>query len=351
MALAGSDYGTGEGRVLTPRIQAQHIATTSPEECAARLKATGMSVRHNQMSNGHYAADLKVVTLSSGLTFSLTSYEAAITSRGAPPPGKYAFALPIGPPEGAFLNHRRIGPDEIGIVRPSQEFFLFRPKHIECAMFFPDAAMVERSCAALFGRSLAEITRGAPVVPATHGESTAFGRQLAQLSREAMTDTKPLRVWAALRGGREALAGELVDELLGIICPPEPIRGWSSRQRIVNRAWEVVEEDDEGVVTVSALCARLGVPIRTLDDAFHGCLGIAPKRFLLGMRLNKVRRWLNEHGGDATTVTSAATRFGFFHFGHFAQHYRRLFGEAPSQALARASRRRFGREMRRSLYS
>jgi AraC family ethanolamine operon transcriptional activator len=295
-----------------------------------------MTVRHNQMSQGGYAASLSIVTLSPGLTFSFTAYAAAMTSQGAPPAGKYGFAIPLATSDGVFVNHKSVGPDEVGVVRPNQEFYLFRPPQFECAMFFPDAAMVERSCIAMFGRSLAEIGRGGPTLRASRGAAPVFARHIAQISGAAVVDAKPLAGWTASRGGAAVLANELVDDFLAIICPAEPLRGWSARQRVVNRAWEIVEDDDQGVVSVTDLCVRLGVPIRTLDDAFRACLGVGPKRFILGIRLNKVRRLLGRPDSEATTVTSVATRFAFFHFGHFAQQYRRLFGESPSQTLGRA---------------
>jgi AraC family ethanolamine operon transcriptional activator len=62
---------------------------------------------------------------------------------------------------------------------------------------------------------------------------------------------------------------------------------------------------------------------------------MSPKQFMLGTRLNKVRRCLNRPS-DATTVSDTATRFGFYHFGHFSNQYRRLFGETPSQTLRQA---------------
>jgi AraC family ethanolamine operon transcriptional activator len=272
--------------------------------------------------------------VSADLTFAVSRYEPGIISQGTPPRGKYAFSLPVATTAGVFMNHRPIGPDEFGIISPDHEFYQFRPPQFESASFFPDAALVERRCAAMFGRSLAEICRGAATLHATPGTAAVFARHVAQLSRAATVDVQPLVEWAAARGGPAALASELVDELLATICPPEPLRGWSARQRVINLAWEIVEDDDQGVVTVSELCARLGVPIRTLDDAFHACLGVAPKRFILGIRLNKVRRCLSHAGDEAATVTTAATRFGFFHFGHFAQQYRSLFGETPSQTLA-----------------
>jgi AraC-like DNA-binding protein len=48
-----------------------------------------------------------------------------------------------------------------------------------------------------------------------------------------------------------------------------------------------------------------------------------------------VRRLLSRPD-EGTTVTDAATRLNFFHFGHFSGHYRNLFGETPSQTLRQA---------------
>jgi transcriptional regulator GlxA family with amidase domain len=56
---------------------------------------------------------------------------------------------------------------------------------------------------------------------------------------------------------------------------------------------------------------------------------------MVAMRLNKVRRYLRQ-AADKATVTEAATHFGFYHFGRFSAHYRRLFGEVPSETLHRA---------------
>ena len=99
----------------------------------------------------------------------------------------------------------------------------------------------------------------------------------------------------------------------------------------------MIEDDAAGVVTVGQLCLALGVPIRTLDDAFRTGVGLSPKRVILGVRLNKVRQELSQPD-ETTTVTAAATRQQFFHFGHFSSRYRWLFGEPPSQTLHRARR-------------
>ena len=50
---------------------------------------------------------------------------------------------------------------------------------------------------------------------------------------------------------------------------------------------------------------KLGIKqdyIRTLDDCFKSGLGVAPKRFILALRLNRVRQQLRQ-AGEGTTVT------------------------------------------------
>jgi len=47
------------------------------------------------------------------------------------------------------------------------------------------------------------------------------------------------------------------------------------------------------------------------------------------MRLDRARRLLKE--GRASTVTEVALAVGIPHFGRFANEYRKMFGEVPSQ--------------------
>ena len=54
-------------------------------------------------------------------------------------------------------------------------------------------------------------------------------------------------------------------------------------------------------------------------------------------RLDAARQALLEAGAEGT-VTAVAMDCGFFNFGRFAGHYRRQFGETPSQTLARKNK-------------
>jgi len=105
----------------------------------------------------------------------------------------------------------------------------------------------------------------------------------------------------------------------------------ASQSALVDRARQLVAGRLDNPPTVGELCSLLGVSRRTLQSCFQATWGMGPLAWLNTLRLNAVRRHLK----TAASVTEAATRFGFWHFGHFARDYRVLFGETPSQTLRR----------------
>ena len=52
------------------------------------------------------------------------------------------------------------------------------------------------------------------------------------------------------------------------------------------------------------------------------------------MKLNAIRRELQQSNGTSERISDIAMRWGFLHFGHFSEDYRRLFGERPRDTLA-----------------
>ena len=102
---------------------------------------------------------------------------------------------------------------------------------------------------------------------------------------------------------------------------------------MVERAEAYVQSHLGTPVPVSRLCRVLGISERALRNAFHGVRGLSPKRSMLAMRLQGVRRALSEPTLEPTTVTQIATGYGFYELGRFAAVYRNAFGEVPSATL------------------
>jgi AraC family ethanolamine operon transcriptional activator len=90
-----------------------------------------------------------------------------------------------------------------------------------------------------------------------------------------------------------------------------------------------------GPVPMATLCLIAGCSERGLRDAFRSVRGTSPSRCLLAERLRGVRRALRNSRQYPTTVTAAATGYGFFELGRFAATYKAAFGETPSQTLRR----------------
>lgn len=120
---------------------------------------------------------------------------------------------------------------------------------------------------------------------------------------------------------------DLVECRLPAVPSTMGARNW----KLVGAARELVESSPDCPLSVAELCARLGVSRRTVQYAFEEATGINPASYLRAVRLDHVRKELRV----AESVTDAATRWGFWHFGHFSNDYREQFGELPSQTLRR----------------
>lgn len=93
-------------------------------------------------------------------------------------------------------------------------------------------------------------------------------------------------------------------------------------------------------VTISGLCEACGVSERRVRHAFYDCFGMAPTAYLRALALHEVRRALLDGPMLRDAVTRVASDHGFQHLSRFAGQYRALFGEYPSDTVARATERR-----------
>ena len=141
---------------------------------------------------------------------------------------------------------------------------------------------------------------------------------------------------------RAALRDALLDAARGLVREPETGRDGRSRRDATARRRVVVAADEHlrahlaRPIYTEELCAALGVSPATLAAAFHAAFGVSPHRFLKLRRLAIVRNVLGSREGPAPLVKSVALAHGFWHLGQFAAEYPAVFGEMPSETLARA---------------
>ena len=117
---------------------------------------------------------------------------------------------------------------------------------------------------------------------------------------------------------------------------PRTARSAARRQQLVVAADDYLRAHVDRPLYTEELCSALGASPSALAEAFRATLAISPHRFLKLRRLSMVRAALCNREGPAPMVKAVALSHGFWHLSQFAKDYRALFGETPSDTLARA---------------
>lgn len=112
----------------------------------------------------------------------------------------------------------------------------------------------------------------------------------------------------------------------------------SHRVAAVRKCENYVRENLDRNPTLSELSAISGMCARSLINAFQAVTGMSPMTYLRVQRLNAVHKVLLARGPSETRVMDVAADWGFWHMGHFAMNYRKMFGESPSDTLKHRSK-------------
>jgi AraC family ethanolamine operon transcriptional activator len=123
----------------------------------------------------------------------------------------------------------------------------------------------------------------------------------------------------------------VADTLLCDDSAPRTVYYQNQSWQVVTKTRKIVRQRQDDPISVVELCESLAMSHRTLQYHFQRTLEKSPVVYLRTERLNGVRQMLRH----ANSVTEAATSWGFWHFGHFSQEYKKMFGEAPSTTFKR----------------
>jgi AraC family transcriptional regulator, ethanolamine operon transcriptional activator len=310
-------------------------ATRDIDEQAALL--TGWSQSYAQLSAGAFEGHIAEAWLD-GVHLFVEGTSRRLHQRGALPGERLAFGLPLAPVVGPAVfcgASDWAGDAQTGrfcTFSGAQGFEFFTPEGLQMAGMEIDRDELMRLATPDEQALIARVGSTAALHCASHDRVNGL-RSFMRGVFEMLARDPGLLDNAAVRSQlRHAAQSNALELLVSAAHTAEeasipPQRHWA----LVEQARAQVKLDPESPVTVAALCVALRVSRRTLQAAFQDVLGMAPAAFLRAERLAGARRALRE----APTVTEAAAQWGFWHFGHFAQDYRRLFGELPSQTWRR----------------
>ncbi|HWT08251.1 MAG TPA: helix-turn-helix domain-containing protein [Roseomonas sp.] len=168
-----------------------------------------------------------------------------------------------------------------------------------------------------------------------HGAGhAALARFVEEAGRLAARD--PARL--ALASVRRSMGEDALRLACAVVAHPvqkdAAHRAVRRRVVLVAQAEEVLSARLGAPLYSDDLQQALGVPMRTLHNAFVAVHAMSVHRYLRLRRLHLARAALRAGNGSVSHVKIAALSHGFWHLGRFAQEYRDLFGELPSQTMA-----------------
>ena len=105
------------------------------------------------------------------------------------------------------------------------------------------------------------------------------------------------------------------------------------RPRHLRVAEDLIEGRLAGNVTLDEVAEKAGISTRGLQMEFRAHRGKTPLEFWRDLRLKRAHQDLMAGQGS---VTEVALRWGFAHFGRFAETYRRTYGLSPRDTLRAA---------------
>lgn len=263
---------------------------------------------------------------------------ASLYTLGPKPPDTFTFSLSLAEPQGPFISHKQaLSPQVLFGFDPNREVSLITPEQMQIAIVLVPRYRLDRYLhdvdrddldAKFFQQNAVQLDNQ------RLGDLRAYLNQIFYLA-----DTNPdvLTRWSMTspQGLSPALIlGDLLPLLVNSLSTDPPCcTQVFSRAAMVQAAEAFMQDNLDRPLTLEAICQSIKTSKSALSYGFHDIFGLSPMAYLKTVRLHGVRRALRTSDPTQATVLGIANDYGFWHMGHFAKDYRRMFGESPSDTL------------------
>jgi AraC family transcriptional regulator, ethanolamine operon transcriptional activator len=322
----------------SPDIFAESILLTEFDPANLAHVVDGAVFEHRRLPGGR--PDIRL--LQCALPHSMINrgiYSPAVLVNGTFAPDTITFGMMLNQQQPTLLNGSSV---RIGTLQ------FYAEKSEMCYRAWPNATwlafVISRD---RFLEFCTEQFDGTPALPNSgiatiEPKSAAGGLALVKCLRDLDRSMRSLGSLPMAARLGESVEKDLLLRIGALLGAKPPVKPVSDRRQlrlcgeILRDAMELVERDPEEVLDLQSMAKATSLGPRTLQRMFRAEYGLCPQEWMRVERLNRVREDLMK-ASDCDSVTETATRWGFFHLGRFSQYYRNLFGEKPSDTLARRS--------------
>lgn len=190
-------------------------------------------------------------------------------------------------------------------------------------------AMQDHLSEALGGPTDRPLTFAGPL-DLTSGPGAALRRMVLWMVGEADQGLPPIGAGLMARQAESTLLSGLLEAAPHDHAALLARKRDAPRPRHLRLAEGFIEAHLDQAITLEEVAAAAGISPRALQMVFREQRGVSPLGFWRQMRLDRARRDLTDGRGS---VTEIALRWGFQHFGRFAESYRAAYGMSPRDTL------------------
>ncbi|NMG17039.1 helix-turn-helix domain-containing protein [Aromatoleum bremense] len=290
---------------------------------------------YEQLSPGRFEGRIREIWVDEGLEILWELGSQSVWTAGCNVGGVVSFGVPMAS-GGAGLYYGVPLDDGVVTYLPGGgEFEIF----CRGAMDMVSATVSEKllqGFASADSPQLAEVLVPQPLIRQRPQQAARLRRALTEIVRAVERHPDLLRIEASRKAMRDCVLAMAVETLdLGarkLTCSLHP----SAKAWIVRSVREYALDRPKDPLNISDLCQLFRVSRRSLQYAFEDLTGMGAVQFLRNVRLNAVRRDIRRLTTDSSeSIANIAARWGFWHLPRFAEYYRTLFGELPSETRQR----------------
>jgi len=247
----------------------------------------------------------------------------------------YMIYLPLTDRTLYTANACTLGIDSFAILEPGCEFSICtEDEHDWCTAFVPTHRVASFLSSSYIDQKRCRVT---PAMPEYAGRFNGLVHSaLAAAAIHPELATSPAAA---------TLAVEILELSGAILSAPMPVekrnvggRPRISRDELIRRAKQIIDSSSGGHHQTGDLATKLGVSERMLRNAFREYYGVGPYRYMQLRQLQRIRSQLRLAEAEEVRVSDVLVQNGVWEFGRFASHYRRHFGELPSDTLRTKAR-------------
>ena len=317
--------------LVAPTAPAPRAVTVRNAEADQQASSLGMLDQHyEQLSRGCFAGSLSFIT-HEGVTLFRESLGQSVFQTGCAAAEQVTIAAACDLSGAAYWNGRHIESDAVIAFAPGREFALRTPVRSVCIGISIPIARLAASDLNQTADDWQRLLRAKDGWSDPRPHESRLSKRIARLF-DTLSDPSAL-----CSGGFDQELDDVLDDLRAVVDMRvefgHRLRA-DSYPRIARKARAAMLVQLEEPLRINALCTQLGCSPRALQYAFQSVFDVKPVAYFRSLRLTAARRaLLGPH--RTMTVQDVAAQFGFGHLPRFAQEYAQMFGELPSQSLAR----------------